>query len=490
MNQQEKTEPKLLPRDKLLRDTFTPAEAQLCAVIILTTTVTFWLADPRSYWGLGFLMIIGGICPFILKTHERTHPFFIDTLWPKFWLYSSPIWSFLLLFAVGMLQNPLQPMTIGEVDYLTIQPVNKWLPVSTTSSTTWVTVLSYCAMYLITLNLYLIPKSRAFFEKLLPWLCFSAVLTGIFGYIQKTLNFQNPLFTKGTGASDFFSFFPYDGHWAAFAIIWCGVCTSMTLLSARYDDSPDFIESTGPWYLTGAVLLGGSGFVIEARWPAVTLLICLSIMLLLVAAHFVKQSKDPHRSAIAALCGLLASIAFATSIFRCFQSDPHTESAKALHQAALDMFQSSPIFGWGMDSFAQLAPFYLDDTLLGARYDRAASDVLQLFAEVGIVGTVVPVVILGILMFQYVISKWDVLLTNHLLIGCAGVAVLAFLDTPFMSPAVFISFFTIIFSALRWAVLSRSKVDEVDAVARPTLVSPEAERNVPFFTDEYKETEK
>jgi hypothetical protein len=58
-----------------------------------------------------------------------------------------------------------------------------------------------------------------------------------------------------------------------------------------------------------------------------------------------------------------------------------------------------------------------------------------------------------------------------------------------MSPAVFSSFFTIFFIALRWAELSRNNIDEVDA-NRPQLVTPDAKRRVPYFNTQYKEKEK
>jgi hypothetical protein len=58
-----------------------------------------------------------------------------------------------------------------------------------------------------------------------------------------------------------------------------------------------------------------------------------------------------------------------------------------------------------------------------------------------------------------------------------------------MSPAVFFSFFTIFFIALRWAELSRNKIDEVDA-RRPPLVMPDAKRRVPYFNKQYSEEEK
>lgn len=480
----------LSARDKLLRDAFTPAESQLCVQVLTMTFVAFWLADPRSFWGLGFFMIGGGICLFILKTHEESHPFFIDLLWRKFWLYSTPIWCLMLQSTIGLFQRPIKPLFIGDQAYLTITPINTWLPVTTASGTTWVSILAFCALYLTSLNLYLIPKSRAFFEKVIPWLCFSAVLVCIFGYLQEAFNLQAPLFTKGTGQSDFFSFFPYDGHWAAFALLWSGVCISNALLSSRYEDSPKFIHSISPWYLTGAGLLGASGFLVKAHWPSVILLIGYSGMLLLVTVNYMIDTKDKHSKVIAFTSGLLACGFFAAGVFRAVQPNPLAESTKALHRAAIEMFRDSPIFGWGMDSYQQLAPFYLDDLLTSARYDRASSDILQLLAEIGIIGTAIPTLILSFLLFQYWKNKSDVRTTNHMLIGCAGVFIMAFVDTPFMSPAVFFSFFIIFFSSLRWADLSRNRVDEVDAVDRPQLVTAEAERRIPFFTEEYTEIEK
>jgi hypothetical protein len=481
-------QPKILPRDKLLRDTFTPAEAILFGTILITTSVVFWAAEPRSFWILGFFLIAGCLCPLILKTHEHSHPFFIDYLWMKFWLLSAPIWLIILQFVAGSLQNPLVKTDIDGSLYLTITRINQWLPVTTFTPTTWITVLGFCSIYLVAVNLFIVPKSRSFFERTMPWLCLSAVLVGIFGYCQKALDLEYPIFTNGTGKSDFFAFFPYDGHWAAFATLWSTACVAMALLSTRYDDSDQFIRTIGPWYLTGGILLGASGFLVQARWPAAILLLTFSILLLIFSANFLTSAKDKNRNSIALSSGLIGTAIFASAIFRIFQVNEQAETADILQHAATEMFLDSPIFGWGMDSFAQLAPFYADDRLLGARYDRAASDVLQFLAEFGIVGCTLPLVGLIYLLIRYVKGKHTIRLTNHLLIGCAGVITLAFVDSPFMSPAVFLSFHIILFSSLRWADLSRNKVDEVDA--RPALVVDESHRTVPFFTDEYKEKEK
>ena len=269
-------------------------------------SMVYWIGDPRSSWLLGSLIIVGCLTPVILKTHEHTHPFFIDLLWPKFWICTAPAWAFLLQFIIGLTQNPLSTLTVGELVFNIVQPTNIWRPSSAADSTACVTIFGFVAIYLLTSTLYIVPKSRSYFERILPVLCFGAVIVGIIGFIQKGLGLTKPLFTKGTGTNDFFAYFPYDGHWAAFATLWCCACIAMMLLSTRFDDSLPFIQSVGPWYLTGGVLLGASAILVEALLPSAILLLTLSAMLLITTVDFLVNSKDIHRKSIALFSGLIA----------------------------------------------------------------------------------------------------------------------------------------------------------------------------------------
>lgn len=453
------------------------------------SATTFWIGEPRSVWLLGSLLILGCLTPFILKTHEQTHPFFVDWLWPKFWICTAPVWLLTLQYIIGLTQDPSATITLGESSFHTIEPFNIWRPTSFASHENWLTLFGFSATYLMASALFIIPKSRSFFERLFSWLCAAAVLVCVFGYIQKGLGLEKALFTNGTGTSAFFAFFPYDGHWAAFATLWCCACIAMALLSNRYLNSEYFIHSTGPWYLTGGALLGASGFLVEALIPSAILLLTFSAMLLLVAVDFLANSKDPHRNSIALTSGLVASLMFAGGIFRIFQDGAFTEESAALRSAALDMFRGNPIFGWGIDSYERLLPFYSHDSLLGVRNERASSDLLQFMAEFGLFGLLVVIGFLLAYLVRYAIGPHNIKLTNHLLIGCGAIGIMALVDTPFMSPAVFYSFLVTFFGALRWADLSRNKVDEVDA-PRPQLVTSENLRRVPFFNKQYEDKTK
>ncbi|PXA04548.1 hypothetical protein DDZ13_05060 [Coraliomargarita sinensis] len=470
----------LLPRDKLLRDTFTPAETSLFGLVLVTANVAFWLAEPRSYWLLGFFLIAAALTPVILKTHEHTHPFFVTLLWPKFWLCTAPVWLLLLQFSLGLLQDPLKTITVGDAEFIQFEmPGHVWLPISTTAETAWPTVFGFSAIYIVAIGLFLVPKSRAFFERLMPYLCLSAVLAGLVGYIQEAMNASKPFLTKGTGMEDFFGYFPYDGHWAAFAAIWTCACISMALLTTRYDDSPPFIESSGPWYLTGGTLLGVSAFLIESKWPAVILLLTYAVMMMFFGINFFSIRRDPHRKVISLFSSLVSFGIFAAAFTRMFQGNGESLVSESLKQGAWEMFRDRPIFGWGMDSYAHLLPYYGSDLLVNENYERAGNDVLQLLAEIGIIGFVFPIILVVCLIGRYLKGRHNIQLTNHFLTGLAAVIVLAFFDSPFMSPAVFYSFVTLLFIALRWADISRNRADEVDA-SRPQLVTPHSLRRVPF----------
>ncbi|MFU8848540.1 MAG: O-antigen ligase family protein [Opitutales bacterium] len=476
----------LLPRDKLLRDTFTPAENLLFVLILITANVAFWLVDPRSYWLLGFFLIAAAMTPILLKTHEHTHPFYVTFLWPKFWLCTAPVWLFLLQFVVGLSQPVLGSLTFDGTAFTLFRwPESSWLPVSTAAGSSWPSVLGFCAIYLVAIGLFLVPKSRAFFERLMPFLCLGAVLPGIFGYIQHGLNLSSPLLTKGTGAVDFFGFFPYDGHWAAFAILWTCACLAMALLTTRYDDSPAFIESSGPWYLAGGTLLGASAFLVDAKWPAVFLMLTYASMLMLFSLNLLMAKRDPHRKAIATCGGLVAVFMLAAGFSRATQAVDLQLRGESLQQAAKEMFFDRPFFGWGMDSFGPLLPFYGSDLLLAENYERAGNDIVQILAEVGIAGVLPSLLLLAILIGRYLRGRHNMQLTNHLLIGLGVILLLAWFDSPLMSPAVFFSFVILLFVALRWADLTRNRADEVDA-PRPHLVTPHSLRRIPFFTESGK----
>lgn len=461
-------EESLQPRDQLLRDTFTPAETALCITLLTIGSASFWIGTPRSNWLLGALVIVACLTPMILKLHERTHPFFIDRLWTKFWLVTAPAWCVALIQVLGLPQNPLRPVVVDDSALLTLREVNPFWPVTTGGAATALSTGAHVAILLIASMVFFIPKSRAFFERVLPWLCLSAASVAVFGYLQIAFGLDAPLWTKGTGRPDFFAFFPYDGHWAAFATLWSGACFALAMLVTRYQDGSAFIDSPGPFYLAGGLLLGASGLILEAHWPAILLLANTSLLLLLFARSALRKKEDPHRSLITSLA-TAGSLAFLiATTHRLIQGAPSSPASALLQEGAWRLFEERPLFGSGVDSFPQLLPFYASDQLHGLPYARAASDLPVLLAECGLAGLGAFGLLFTLLMLRYLRGHRVIQLTHHLLIGIASLLLLALVDTPFMSPSVLLSFFILFFTALRWADLTRSEADRVDAI-RPKI---------------------
>ena len=461
----------------------------LFGLVLFVITATSWIADPRSDWVLSALVVIGFLSLFILKTHERTNPFFIHQLWPRFFTCSAPAWIVLLQFVIGLTQNPLETISSEDSVFHILEPISTWSPTSAADRSTWIIIVGFSAAFILSSLLFIIPKSRSFFERIIPLFCLSAVLVAVFGYIQVGLQLESPLFTKGTGLADFFAFFPYDGHWAAFATLWCSCCFAMAWLSTRYNDSPAFIHSIGPWYVAGGILLGSTGLIVDAPIPAAVLLVTLAGMLLIFSVEFLIKSKDLHRTYIVIGSGISACLCFAAGIFKLTQKNDLSAYSTTFRNDAYEMFRANPIFGWGADSYEKIFPFFGSDELVGQHAERATSDLLQLLAEFGLFGLLIVISFITYFLIRYLRGQHNIRLTNHLLVGCLAVTILSAFDTPFMSPAVFFSFFVIFFSSMRWAELSSKKVDDIDTKILQYVV-PESERRIPFFNEPYHEKEK
>lgn len=473
-------------RDKLLRDSFTPAESFLSWVLCISAIVVFCVPQPRSYWILGFLLITGALTPVILKTHESTHPFFVDFLWPKFWMLSAPIWLFLLQFLIGLTNQPFQHIELEGQSYQALAATKSWLPTTTAPESSWLPFLGFASMYLLSTNLYIIPKSRAFFEKSLPILCASAVALAVLGFVQFAIGANRSILTMGTGQLDFFGLFPYDGHWAAFASLWMACCVSISLLHLRYDDAPQFTQSVAPWYLTGAVLLGSSGLLVDARWPSALLLGSFGCMLLVFAANFRTFTQQNYRRSITTVVALAGIASITIAFLRWSTLAPTTADITLLQSSAKHIFLERPLFGWGVESYAHISPYFQSDLLEATNHQRAHSDALQALGEFGLFGAFLFPILCLYLVLRYLLGKHDIRLCNHLIYGCTSVVILSMVDTPFMSPAVYFSFFILFFSALRWSDLSRSRVDEVDA--RIAVVTDDRLRKVPVYSGPQNET--
>jgi hypothetical protein len=477
-------------REILLRDSFTHAELATYIMILTAVGASIILADPRSFWILGFYLILAPLSVANIKFHEIVHPFKIENLWIRYSLLIIPAILISLHYIVGTIFPANETFELNDKLYYILNERSKWLPssIQQTKLTTTITFFAFISIFLVSLNLFIIPKSRYFFNRLLSKLCLLAVLAALFGYFQKLLGLTKVTFSYGTGQNDFFAFFPYDGHWAAFACLWCGACIALAMQAIHNDRNQDFSQTSGPWYLAGAVILGGTGLIVQANGPGAILLIVLSGLLLATAVQFIRANIHQNINSITLICTLTSCVLFAAGIFRLFGNPALAEKIALPRQTAFELFLERPFFGWGFESFTHVAPFFNKDTLGNQVHLSANSDALQLLSEFGLFGCLIIAALIIILTLRYLLKRKESPLCNHLLVACVGVLVMALIDSPFMSPLVTLSFGVLFMSALRYADIEHFETDQVD-IKTPQLIAPQKDRRIPFFTEEQNERE-
>ena len=98
-------------------------------------------------------------------------PIFHRKLWIRFFLLAAPFWVILIQFFVGLLQSPVETLLIEKTLFRRLEPIYHFLPTSMEPQSSWLPLLSFGSMYLFCSTLFIIPKSLAYFERVLPWLC-------------------------------------------------------------------------------------------------------------------------------------------------------------------------------------------------------------------------------------------------------------------------------------------------------------------------------
>lgn len=457
---------------------------------LLAVGISIIAADPRSFWLLGTMIILVPLCIANTKLHELVHPFRIDHLWRRYGLLLLPAILIALQYMAGITSLTTETLQIKEEVFFILTDSSKWLPASTPPSklTTTLTLFGFISVFIVSLSLFIVPKSIIFFKRLLPKICFLAVFAAIIGYLQKTFGLTKPFASNGTGKDDFFAFFPYDGHWAAFACLWAVVCAALSMEHIRQDQTKDYLNTNGPWFLFGAIILGSTGLVVHSSGPGAVLLLLLSFMLLATSIQFIHSGGDRNHNSLTLVCTLGSCILFAAGIFRLVETNPEAIHYSQLRQSALQLFLERPLFGWGFESFAHAAPFFNNDKIGSSLNLHGQSDLLHYLSEFGLFGCFVIATFILILSTRYFRQKEESSFTNHLLIACLSVIIIAAMDSPFMSPTVTLSFWVLFFSALRYATIKRNQVDEVD-IEDTVMVSPPEARRIPFFTGEQNEKE-
>ena len=470
-------------RELALRDLFTASEKiNFIALFVLFIVLTCNF-DNHSILTSCFILIIGTSSLINIKIHELVHPFTIDKLWAKLLYFNLPVITLLIIYLLTALGNCIEPISINGLPFWEFKKPENLFSTNIAIKDNWILFLSTISLFTICTHLLLIPKSLYFINKFLSWLCNSLFLIILLAYIFKAGDFTKPLFTTGTSHSDYFFYFPYDGDWAAFALLWLYVSYAISIIEyEKYDRI--FIRSKAPLYLALCTLLASTTLVIKESVPSLFLSFAF-VHICFLSYHYFKKEKKSVLKLIGPYIFLLGIGSTLKGLYTFSQIIAHNTVIEELKKSGFEMFNDSPLFGWGINSFQKLAPYYNDASLLNQNYEAIPSSFINFLCEFGFIGTVIICLLPTILYIRYLKYKQNNSFSNILFFALFLIVLLGFFDNPFYSIPVAFSFWIIGFISIRWAQLIYHRPDQVDT--GENLITPDQLRKVPFVTNPKKE---
>jgi len=330
-------------------------------------------------------------------------------------------------------------------------------------------------VYLAAFNLLLTARSRQALRWLLVFGAANAIVLAIFGTLQK-LSAQGYYFGMATSPNvRFFATFIYYNHWGAFMILWLATSAGLVFYHAGNHRARDLWHSPFAVTVIGVLVLAASAPVSASR--AATGMAGFVFMLVVahafgrIVAHRRAQRRPVWPPVVALLAlavltigavGWLANRSiherYNETLIALGKKQPVLDGRLDLYRDTWKLAMQKPVFGWGLESYATafmtIRPRPLEARRqYEASYVEAHSDWLQSVAETGFVGTALLLSMALVPFFSVPLRTLPHPLVGYPLLGCAIVALYAWVEFPFANGAVLIAFWTVYFSAIRYARL-------------------------------------
>jgi len=429
-----------------------------------------WARQIIAWWGTAGMLL------FLWASSEhrrdgRLHPA-LRLLWPL-WVYDALV--------IASCFNPgFRELVIAGEPSLVLGSPKPWLPTAALPKLAARELWQFNGLVLSSFNLLYVLRRRGQVRALLFLVAGNAVVLAVFGTFQKLIGAKGLWF--GAVASPnprFFATFIYHNHWGAFTLLNTAVCLALFFHHHRRSDARDIWHSP---VLLGAVvtlLLAATVPLSASRSCTVLAALLLGGALLHFLLRVTRRRRESGESAFVPVAGIVAVavLAFAaiawlgrgsidermrqTSEQLSRLSEGNTVTSRlTLYRDTWHMAEAKPWFGWGLESYAHV--FRIFNTQRAAEtwvwipfYAEAHSDWLQAFAEVGLIGTVL-LVLLGLLPLLSVSWRRSrSLVPRYLLGGCGLLLLYAWVEFPFANPAVLLTFCALFYSAVRYAALDQ-----------------------------------
>jgi O-antigen ligase len=444
------------------------------AILVVAATWGFggnihWIRPPLAWWGtLGAALTVVGLWRRVVQPQPDWRPL----------LWLAP-WAGLAGLVLLGTMNPSTTVTafFERPIYRPVTPAWSWLPSSARPDLAASELWLLSGLYLTGFNLLINVQRRRVLHQLLLGLVFNGALLAVFGTLQELAGAPGLYFgAQRSPNPTFFASFIYHNHWGPFALL-----TMMTALGlaahSSASDHPGHARRV-PTLLMAALLLAATIPLSGSR--SCTLL--LLVLLVFVGRWLMVRLGDHgHRDARSrrwqlaltggALIGAVGGMIWLSApVLQARLNKTREQLAdwrevgglggrEILYRDTWRMARDRPWTGWGLESFETVFVRYNSATSprdrLQVRFDQAHSDWLQAVAETGFLGT-------GLLLMMAVIPL--AAMTPHLrlrdpLTAALGLAITvisgyAMVEFPFANPAVVLTFWILLFAALRHARLS------------------------------------
>ncbi len=396
-----------------------------------------------------------------------------------------PLLLFDLLVLLSLFNPTLRTVLQDHVPhYMLVEAPRAWLPGCARPDLALPQLWMLNGLLLSAYNPFLVLRRRPQIRLLLLLGTGNAVILAVFGTFQNLVHAPGLYFGLVPSPQEyFFSTFVYPNHWGAFILLNTAAGLGLLFQALRRREHRDLWHSP---VLAGAVAL----LFLCATVPlsaSRSSSVLLALLLLAAWLHFLSQMLARHRTrresplrpvaGIILLAGLAAGgVAFlardviaqraqqTVSQLRELQDEEGADSRLTLYQDTWRMAREHPWFGWGLESYGDIFRVYntqrvrYDGVHYWQPYYRSAhNDWLQAWAETGLVGTGLIVLLVLLPLAGVPWRRVSSPLPFCLLAGCGLIVLYAGVEFPFANPSVIFAFWTSFYLALAYAGLDRTE---------------------------------